>query len=550
MAITICWRRDLRAGIFTPDATLAELLALPNPWDPGWTAVALAGHGLYRGHYYLYFGARPAVLLFTPWRVGDRARHAGKFRRPGAVLRRVCVLLRGAAASRGLAGARPALLLWRFLFLGWRLPVGAVSAEPCGRVRDSDRQSGYCCVSGGLYLSGARRVGGIGADVRTGGRRPSASGAGGRDRAGGARDRMPAARVAGVRPIRDCLGGGGPSIGIYNYQRFGNPLEFGFQYQLAGPGQNRVEVALRNVTPGVYYMLLARPEFSGVFPWMRMVYRFPFDSAERHPLPPDYFLEPTVGALWIAPFALFALVAIRQKKDPGLATRTALWSGFAALAFLVSTHLMTQRYEADFLPLLVFAAAAVAAVTPRRWIGMVACVLIAYGVAANLALAVAGPYDDHLHNRPASWLKLARRFSPDAAHRPLMAPRIDVQLAARFTEGAYREPILTVGRSHYCYFLYAEWSASGIRLVSKTNESQMTYDLGKPAGEVAIGVRYDGDEARVEVGSREAIAHRVGMLIAAPSQVTPGENDAEMGLTARRFTGALRVISKTVEGGR
>ena len=66
-------------------------------------------------------------------------------------------------------------------------------------------------------------------------------------------------------------------------------------------------------------------------------------------------------------------------------------------------------------------------------------------------------------------------------------------------------------------------AGAGLRIVSKTNE------------------------ARVEVWGREAIVHSVGMPIASPSQVAIGENFAEMGLTARRFTGQLRVISKTVE---
>ena len=55
------------------------------------------------------------------------------------------------------------------------------------------------------------------------------------------------------------------------------------------------------------------------------------------------------------------------------------------------------------------------------------------------------------------------------------------------------------------------------------------------------------NEARFEVGGRDAIVHPVGMLIASPSQVAIGENFAEMGLTARRFTRQLRVIAKTVE---
>ena len=39
----------------------------------------------------------------------------------------------------------------------------------------------------------------------------------------------------------------GLAVATYNYQRFGNPFEFGFRYQLAGPGQNRIELARRNL---------------------------------------------------------------------------------------------------------------------------------------------------------------------------------------------------------------------------------------------------------------------------------------------------------------
>jgi hypothetical protein len=177
-------------------------------------------------------------------------------------------------------------------------------------------------------------------------------------------------------------------------------------------------------------------------------------------------------------------------------------------------------------------------------------VLIAYGSLANLAIAVAGPYDEHLKNRPVSYLKLERRFSPVAEHRRLVSPRIDVQVEARFAPDEYREPIVTIGQSHYCYFLFAEWRGGGLRLVSKTNESQEAYDMAHPGNAgVPIRLRYEPESGtmRVEAAGREAIVHRVGMLITAPSQVKIGENYAEMGLTARRFTGSLRVISKTVE---
>src|SRR6185369_10355751 len=98
--------------------------------------------------------------------------------------------------------------------------------------------------------------------------------------------------------------------------------------------QNRVELASRNVVPGVYYMLLAPPHFTGAFPWIRMVYRQPFDSPERHPLPRDYFLEPTAGALWIAPFVAAALLgAGAAKAETRLIVGTALGGGAAALLF-------------------------------------------------------------------------------------------------------------------------------------------------------------------------------------------------------------------------
>src|SRR5262249_31322626 len=139
----------------------------------------------------------------------------------------------------------------------------------------------------------------------------------------------------------------------YNYERFGNPLEFGFRYQLAGPGQNRVQIERRNLIPGAYYMLLSRPEISPVFPWMRMVIRFPFDSAVDHPLPPDYFVEPSIGVLWTTPFLLAAFLWVRPRN---VIVAVASIAGAAVLIFLISTHLASHRYEADFVSLLVLAA--------------------------------------------------------------------------------------------------------------------------------------------------------------------------------------------------
>src|SRR5882757_5023483 len=47
-----------------------ELLALPNPWDPAANEpYRMHDMALFRGRYYLYHGAGPAVMLFAPWRL-------------------------------------------------------------------------------------------------------------------------------------------------------------------------------------------------------------------------------------------------------------------------------------------------------------------------------------------------------------------------------------------------------------------------------------------------------------------------------------------------
>jgi hypothetical protein len=537
-------RGFLSGHLYVPTQPSPKLLALPDPYDPHvpddlrWQDMVLYG-----GHYYLYFGATPAVLLFAPW----RALTGNDLPEPFAV----CLLcFAGFLFSSGalirvldFAKARPPAWFLTLLFLALGVCQSAPFLLNRAAVYEVAIASGYACVAAGLFFlaRGSVALSGLCFGLAVGSR-PHLILAGAIALAA-----LAIVRRRAALPFLAAWALVGLAIATYNYQRFGNPLEFGFRYQLAGPGQNRVELSPRNLEPGAYYMLLARPRLEPVFPFFRMVFRFPFDSAERHPLPPDYFVEPSAGALWIAPF-LIAAFAVFKRKIP-VATVAAA-AGLAILLFLISTHLMSQRYEVDFVPPLVLAAAIALALTTRRAVRILAGAAIAWSAFANLALAVAGPYDDYLHNRPASYLKLARRFSPVPDHRPAVNPRIDLQLDATFPAVGYHEPIVTIGHSHYCYFLYAEWTPAGIRLVSRTNDSQLAYDLSSPIPpNLPIHLAYTPEtgEMRVEVAGQEAIAHKVGTLVAAPSQVAIGENYADMGLTSRRFSGTLRVVSKTVE---
>src|SRR4030081_1150355 len=58
------------AHLALPIRPAPELLALANPWEPA-NNDSLKMHDmvLFRGRYYLYHGAGPAVMLFAPWRL-------------------------------------------------------------------------------------------------------------------------------------------------------------------------------------------------------------------------------------------------------------------------------------------------------------------------------------------------------------------------------------------------------------------------------------------------------------------------------------------------
>ncbi len=581
-----------RGHLYLPIKPSPQLLALKDPYDPKVdNAIRRQDMVLYRGRYYLYFGAAPAALLFAPWRLVTGhdlpENFAGFLLCFGGFLFAAGALLRIFALAR----ARPPAWLLAVLLVGLGLCQSVPFLLNRIFVYEIAIASGYFCLSAGLYFlaralpfdeaRGSPKPGqamglpyrwlvasglAFGAAVAS---RPHLVLAGAAAAAGvvilavrGRRPRAAAAFLAAWMAV-------GALIALYNFERFGNPLEFGFRYQLAGPGQNRIGFGARNLVPGLYYMLLARPEFSGVFPWMRLVFRFPFDSAARHPLPPEYFIEPTVGALWLAPFLVAAFWVPSAKRLRRVAAdacaeevRAVLWTagagGAAALLFLMGTHLSTQRYEVDFLPLLVFAALGVlglrcagqAAGLPGR-AGLAA--IVGYAALANLALGIAGPYDDILRYRPAAYVRLAKRFSPAAEYRPLLNPPIAVGLTARFIPepAGFHEPLVTIGRSHYGCFLYAEHGNGTVRLIAQTEEGRAAWEFPFPKDRaVRIGLQYVPLKHSFSVTEedREVLSVPASIVVTAPAQVEAGANHSDVGLTYPQFTGKLEILRRTVGG--
>jgi hypothetical protein len=526
---------------------------------------------LYRGKYYLYFGAAPAVLLFAPWRVlsgHDMPQNFAAFLLAfGGFLFSAFSLLQ----VLRLAGVRPRLWLLAFLVLGIAFSQSVPFLLNRVAVYEIAIVGGYFCVSAAVFFL-ARAL-----PLRDHSWRWMAASGLAFGAAVACRPHLLLAGVVALAVLAVRSRGravaafaaawmfAGGLIAIYNYQRFGSPVEFGFRYQLAGPGQNRIELAPRNWEPGLYFTLLDPPEFSHVFPWLRMVRRFPFDSADRHPLPPEYFVEPSVGALWLTPFLLAALWVPSRKRLLRAApaadaadAQTVIWicalSAVAVWFFLISTHLSSHRYEVDFFPLAAFAALAVlgirAASSRRIWAGAALAAVISYSVLANLALAVAGPYDDILHYRPSAYVKLARYFSPNPEYRPLFDPNLAVEVEAQFVPepAGFREPVITFGRSHDNGFLYAEHGPGTLKLVAQTEEGRAEAEMPLPKSPVRIALSYSPALHRVAATAdgRELVSLPASLLVTAPAQIEIGKNHSDVGLTYPTFTGRIRLIRRSI----
>jgi hypothetical protein len=559
------WRNDLggyydylargfAAGhLYVPIEPSPVLLAMPNPWDPAVDAAyKIHDMALFQRHYYLYFGVAPAVLFFLPWRLASGHDLPESF-----ALFLLCLagfLFSSATLLRllDLANARPGgpLLALLVFALGICQSVPYLLNRPA--VYEIAIASGYCflsvavfCLANGaqsrrpaLWMAASGLLFGLAMASR-----PHLALAAlvsalflGRLRGFSSRPMV----AFGLAFALICA-----AVGIYNQQRFGNPFEFGVRYQLAGPGQNQIDLAAHNLIPGLYFMLLRPPDFGPVFPWVHLIFRHSYEVLEN--LPPRYFYEPTAGALWTAPFLLGAFLL---RRKPRILVAIAL-SAVAILLFLASTHLMTQRYEVDFVPLECLASLAGIAIyrarasyNVRRVMTLLLIVTIGYSATANLALGFVGPYDDLLRNRPAAYTRIARWFSPFPQTRPLLNPEIDLVFTARFADqrGGFREPLVTIGGAHHGWSLDIQHLLRGSQLISQTEESQSHFDF-VPHAPLFTTFRVTWSRRtrtmQVALDGQTVISEPVPTLVTAPAQVLIGTG----------FTGHIKVQRRSVREG-
>jgi hypothetical protein len=313
----------------------------------------------------------------------------------------------------------------------------------------------------------------------------------------------------------------GAAIALYNYARFGNPFEFGLTYQITGPYQGRVIPRLVNVIPGLFYNLIAGFNLSSVFPWFLMPV-----SPRIVPRPPEYFIEPIVGALWLAPFFPLALGVFFIRK-----LRPAIWivpaSALAILFFLTLTGLSTQRYEVDFLPLMVLAALAVSAVLIERHraLALVLVICVAFGSALNAAMGVTGPYGDIVRTKPARFVKVAGFFSPIPRLRPQLNPAFDERFSRPVIKGYdhLRKDLFFAGQAPLRYEVFLDQLGGKAFLVSSFDSAQVSHELPFSSQPVSFEAKYlpQTGEAIVTSDGTELLRQKIGTLVAAPADIGP-----------------------------
>lgn len=505
--------------LYLPVEPSPQLLAQPNPWDPKVDdSLKLFDAVLYNRHYYLYHGIGPALMAFVPWRLTtqhDLPENAailgfgfagwvfaagtlvGLLRLQGYKLRGGPVL----AAFLALAACQAVPFLLNRVWVYEVAIAGGyfcISVALFCLVRFFGTSVRYWLVSSGIFFAMAVSC------------RPHLGLVGGlalllilrKHRSGFFHAAIPFAVICG-------------GVCLYNYVRFDDPFEFGTRYLLGGANQTEVHWKLSHLARGFRYMLAEPPLVSPVFPW--------FHAAPRPAtVPISYTLEPIIGAFWLAPIVLLLPLALRRSPARPLLLLMAI-SGLGLLLFLAGTGWSVQRYQVDFLPLLLLVSLACGL---TRFPLVISAVLILPGLAVSLALGITGPYDEMLRNRPARYVKIAGWFSPNQNLRPQLNPALQFEFALppNRPEGT-TDILVSAGPQANPYQLRLVQALGKPTLISEFGlfgASKATVELGPVVGSRHLLVRYEPATMTLVVAENGApvLEHKFGPVITAPAEVT------------------------------
>jgi hypothetical protein len=345
------------------DGFLSGHLYMGTEGGPG--ALGDTSHAsLYKGRYYLYFGAAPAAVLFLPWKVltgADLAQYwAAAVLVSAGYLGSLALLAR--IKRSHFPGISPALLFLGALVLGivnwwplllsrvgvWEVPIAgaycfaALSVLCIHEAAEDGRRTRWLAAASLLFgLAVASRPNYV---------------------LGSAVLALPLLRLwwaeraspaeSGLWIRRMCaaalpIAAVGALVASYNYLRFDSPFEFGTRYMTTPDPVPAKGFSITYAWTNLYMYLLAPAHFS---PW------FPFFKLSQIPVLPEGYAagpEDMYGALANMPVLAFAALGVGLARFRRTVSGLNLAAGAASLLFAaVASVLMlyygaNNRYEVD-----------------------------------------------------------------------------------------------------------------------------------------------------------------------------------------------------------
>lgn len=303
---------------------------------------------------------------------------------------------------------------------------------------------------------------------------------------------------------------------VYNQLRFGNILENGTRYQLAGLDQRTARFYdLAYLPPGLWVYLLSPPRVSSLFPFL-----FLSDPPVIYPgtLPGLYRMQSeSVGLLPMAPILVFLAVLPwlwrRSTRLGRLAVPLLLIAGASMACLLFLSYVFysaTERYAVDFATPLVLAAIAgwlVLSTSESGWRRRLARFggggLAIWSCFTGLAVSFTGYENLLASTHPATWHTLQSVTAPVstglaklAGHPALGEVREVTQPGTPYLEPGERAQLVVVSPDARSALLLATWTPA------------------EEVNEHAEGARYTASVA-VEYDARARSVYRVG-----PGRVT------------------------------
>lgn len=413
------------------------LMRLANPYDPGQNGAyqaAFHDFSLYHGKLFLTWGPAPVIVLLVPLHLLGLAPSSSLT----ASLFAIAGLGFALAALHVLLRQIGRVPLWMSLLAAGTLTLVSVVPFMLRRpeVYEEEIAAGYCFAMAAIWL-----VMSIVAEKRVSLRRAALASlciglaAGARAPLAllvvvlvpvylSLRSALPRRRllVALLVPVGLCV----VLLLAYNQARFGDILQNGTKYQLAGVDQMNLRFGdPAYIPPGLWLYGLAPPRVGVLFPFLVLGL-----GAHSYPasLPSSYYiLEPVGGLLPVAPVVVFLLalpwIWRRRAKVLGGLAAPLLAMAVAGLAYLLFLCYEfpgeTERYEVDFVTLLLFGALATWLVLSQelhglaRWLVRVGGgLLTAWSCLTGLAISFTGEYGLLESTHPGIWETLENLGSP------------------------------------------------------------------------------------------------------------------------------------------